>query len=130
MTRTKRALLPPVILLILAIYPAESAQVKPEAGSFAAFWIQFKTAVAKDDKNAIAEMTKFPFPYGTKHLSKAEFIKEYGKLFDKKTRRCFPTAKPVKEDDRDSYSVFCGEDIFVFSKENGEYRFTDIGMND
>jgi hypothetical protein len=101
-----------------------------EARSFAEFWVQFKTAVAKDDKEAIAEMTKFPFPYGTKHLSKAEFIKECGKLYDQKTRRCFAKAKPVKEDDRDSYSVFCGEEIFVFEKVNGEYRFSDIGMND
>jgi hypothetical protein len=101
-----------------------------EAGSFAEFWVQFKTAVAKDDKEAIAEMTKLPFPTGSKPWSKAEFIKECGKLFDQKTRRCFSKAKPIKEEDRDSYSVFCGEEIFVFSKVNGEYRFTDIGMND
>jgi hypothetical protein len=130
MTRTKRAFLTPAIFFFLAINPAGSAEIKPEARSFAAFWVQFKPAVAKDDKKAIAEMTKIPFPYATKHLSKAEFIKECGKLFDQKTRRCFSKAKPVKEDDRESYSVFCGEEIFVFEKVNGEYRFTDIGMND
>jgi hypothetical protein len=102
-----------------------------EARSFAAFWVQFKTAVAKDDKEAIAEMTRLPFVYGTsKPLSKADFIKECGKLFDQKTRKCFSKAKPIKEDNRDSYSVFCGEEIFVFAKVNGEYRFTDLGMND
>ena len=130
MTGTKRAFLTPVIFFLLAINPAGSAEIKPEARSFAAFWVQFKTAVAKDDKKAIAEMTKIPFPYGTKQLSKAEFIKECGELFGQKTRRCFSKAKPVKEEDRDSYSVFCGEEIFVFEKVNGEYRFTDIGMND
>jgi hypothetical protein len=36
----------------------------------------------------------------------------------------------MKHDGRDSYSVFCGEEIFGFEKVNGEYRFTDIGMND
>jgi len=101
-----------------------------EARSFAAFWDQFKTAVAKNHKEAIAEMTKLPFPYGSKQLSKADFIKECGELFNQKTRRCFSKAKPIKEHDRDSYSVFCGEEIFVFEKVNGEYRFTDIGMND
>lgn len=100
-----------------------------EARSFAEFWVQFKAAVAEGDKEAIAEMTKFPFPYG-KPLSKADFIKQCGELFDQRTRRCFSKAKPVKEEDRDSYSVFCGEEIFVFEKVNGEYRFTDIGMND
>jgi hypothetical protein len=113
-----------------ALNPAGSTEIKPEPRTFAAFWAQFKTAVAKDDREAIAVMTKLPFPYGTKHLSKAEFIKECGELFNQKTRRCFSKAKPIKEDDRDSYSVFCGADIFVFSKENGAYRFTDIGMND
>ncbi len=113
-----------------AINPAGGAVVKPEAGSFAAFWLQFKAAVAKNDKEAIAEMTKLPFPTGSKPWSKAEFIKECGTLFHGEARKCFAKAKPVKEDDRDSYSVFCGEEIFVFSKVNGEYRFTDIGMND
>lgn len=119
-----------VMILVLAIHPAAAAEKNPEARSFDAFWLQFKAAVAKGDKAAIAEMTKIPFPYGTRHLSKAEFIKECGKLFDKKAQRCFSKAKPVKEDNRDSYSVFCGEDIFSFEKVNGEYRFSDIGMND
>lgn len=119
-----------ILAFLIVINPAAGAEVKPEAGSFPAFWIQFKAAVAKGDKAAIAEMTKIPFPYGTKQLSKAEFIKECGKLFDKKTQKCFSKAKPIKEDNRDSYSVFCGEEIFVFEKVNGEYRFSDIGMND
>ena len=101
-----------------------------EAGSFAAFWVEFKTAVVKDDKEAIAGMTKLPFPYGSKQLAKVDFIKKCAELFNQKTRRCFSKAKPVKDDGRDSYSVFCGEEIFVFEKVNGEYRFTDIGMND
>jgi hypothetical protein len=119
-----------ILALLIAINPTAGAEIKPEAGSFPAFWVQFKAAVAKGDKAAIAEMTKIPFPYGTKQLSKAEFIKECGELFNKKTQRCFSKAKPVKEDDRDSYNVFCGEEIFSFGKVNGEYRFTDIGMND
>ena len=108
----------------------ESAETKPGARSFAAFWVQFKAAVTKNDKEAIAELTKIPFPYGEKQLSKAEFIKECAELFNQKTGKCFSKAKPVKDDGRDSYSVFCGEEIFSFEKVNGEYRFTDIGMND
>lgn len=125
-----KLLLAATVAFLIVTNSAASAEIKPEARSFDAFWIQFKAAVAKGDKAAIAEMTKIPFPYGTKQLSKAEFIKECGALFDKKTQRCFSKAKPVKEDDRDSYNVFCGEEIFSFAKVNGEYRFTDIGMND
>ena len=112
-----------------AINPADGAEIKPEARSFAAFWVEFKAAVAKNDKTAITEMTKFPFDAGS-HLSKADFIKHYASFFRQETRRCFSKAKPIKEDDRDRYLVFCGEDIFGFEKVNGEYRFTDIGMND
>jgi len=124
----KRAFLTSVILCLLAIIPAGSAEIKPEAGSFPAFWAQFKAAVQKRDKEAVARMTKFPF-MGQYH-SKAEFIKGYALILDERTRRCFSKAKPVKDDKGDSYSVFCGEEIFTFSKANGEYRFTDIGMND
>ena len=114
-----------------AINSADGAEIKPEARSFAEFWVEFKAAVVKDDREAIAKLTKLPFTYGTsKPLAKAEFIKECGELFNQKTRRCFAKAKPVKDDSRDSYSVFCGEEIFSFEKVNGEYRFTDIGMND
>ena len=100
-----------------------------EAQSFPAFWAQFKAAVAKNDKAAVAEMTKFPFDAGN-HLSKADFLKQYESFFRQETRRCFSKAKPVKEDNRDRYLVFCGEDIFGFGKVNGQYRFIDLGMND
>jgi hypothetical protein len=101
-----------------------------EARSFATYWIEFKAAVAQGDKEKIAAMTKFPFVYASDQLSKADFIKKYGTIFSEKTRRCFRNAKPVKDDSRDSYSVFCGSLIFVFEKVNGEYRLTDTGEND
>jgi hypothetical protein len=125
-----KLLLAATVAFFIVANLAVGAEIKPEARSFDAFWIKFKAAVAKGDKAAIAEMTKFPFDNGAKYLSKAEFIKECGALFDKKTRRCFSNAKPVKEDDRDSYSVFCDETIFGFAKVDGEYRFTYIGIND
>jgi hypothetical protein len=118
------------LTFFLFIDAASSAEVKPEARSFDAFWTQFKAAVAKGDKAAIAAMTKFPFDNGAKLISKAEFIKQCGEFFDRKTQRCFSKAKPVKDDKRDSYNVFCGETIFGFAKVDGEYRFIDIGVND
>ena len=56
------------------------------------------------------------------------FHRDYPSFFTKKVKKCFATAKPVL--DRDSYFVFCGEEIFVFGKVNGAYKFTSIGMND
>ena len=117
------------LMLLVLIKPLHSAEIKPEAGSFATFWTQFKTAVANKNKEAIAGMTKFPFTYG-EQLTRAQFIKQFDVIFNAKVRKCFQNAKPEKDTNRDSYTVFCGEDIFTFAKENGEYRFTDVGVND
>ena len=116
------------LIFLLAIAPAGSAEIKPEARSFAEFWTQFKAAVVKGDKAVIAGMTKFPF--ADKLQTKADFVKQCDELFSAKVRRCFRNAKPVKADNRDSYSVFCGETIFVFEKGKDGYQFTDLGVND
>lgn len=121
-------LLSTVLIFLLTIGPAGSAEVKAEAHSFASFWIQFQAAVEKGDKEAIAGMTKFPF--GDDQLTKANFVKKCGVIFSEKVRRCFRNAKPVKADKRDSYSVFCGESIFVFEKGKDGYQFSDLGEND
>ncbi|MDP9004682.1 MAG: hypothetical protein M3N12_07815 [Verrucomicrobiota bacterium] len=113
-------------LTLLLITPRSGAEEKP----FASYWIEFKAAVAKGDKERIASMMKFPFVYGGEQLSKAGFLKKFGTVFGQKMRKCFRDAKPVKDDKRDSYSVFCGSLIFVFEKVNGEYRLTDTGEND
>ena len=116
------------LILLLAVGPAGSAELKREEGSFADFWIRFKGAVVKGDKEAIAVMTKLPF--GDKQLTKANFVKQCGEIFSAKVRQCFRNAKPVKADKRDSYSVFCGESVFVFEKGKDGYKFTDVGVND
>lgn len=124
-----RRLLTTTLTLLILISPGWGAENRADARSFASFWIQFKTAVAKGNKEAIAGMTKFPF-YAGKQVSKTDFGKEYDSIFSKTTQRCFANAKPVKDEDRESYSVFCGSSIYTFEKVNGEYRFTDLGEND
>ncbi len=109
---------------------AESAEIRQEARSFAPFWAQFKAAVANNNKEAIAAMTKFPFDYYGKPLTKADFIKQCDAIFSDKVQRCFRNAKPVKHEDRESFSVFCGTTIFGFEKGNVGYQFTDMGEND
>ena len=115
------------LTLLVAMTPIEGAGDKD---SFASFWAQFNTAVANKNKEAIVAMTKFPFVNGGSILTKADFMKKCDVIFSAKVQRCLRGAKPVKEDDRDSYSVFCGQTIFVFAKGNGGYQFTDVGEND
>jgi len=115
------------LMLLVAMTPSKGAG---NEDSFAPFWAQFRTAVANNNKEAIAAMTKFPFVDGGNRRMKADFMKKCSAIFSAKVRRCFRDAKPVKHRDRDSYSVFCGPTIFVFEKGNGGYQFTDVGDND
>ena len=124
-----RKLLPLIVTLLMLSAAAAHVQSQQATNTqtFAAFWAQFKAALVKNDKEAVASMTKFPFYWG-EELTRGEFIKKYTEIFDRKVQRCFAKAKPIK--DRDSYSVFCGESIYVFEKVEGKYRFTAVGAND
>ena len=114
-----------LFLFLLVPQLLEGKDPPPPAESFAAFWKEFQSAVAKNDQEAVAAATKLPF---MAQQSKVDFIRDYPSYFTKEVKKCLATAKPVR--DRDSYSVFCGEEIFSFGKVNGAYKFTDIGMND
>jgi hypothetical protein len=117
------------VIFFVLIDPVHSAETKSEAGSFAPFWAQFKAAVANKDKEAVAGMTKFPFFYRDT-ITRADFIKKFDVIFSAQVRKCFQSAKPTKDTNRESYTVFCGEDIFVFEKGKDGYQFTDVGVND
>jgi len=119
-----------MVLLLLGGVPQVSSQSRtvkldPE---FTAFWIKFKAAVAGNDKAAVADMTKLPFLLDSKELDRAGFIKQYSSLFTPKMRRCFARARPSR--DQDSMEIFCGQQIFLFAKVGGVYKFTEIGVND
>lgn len=80
--------------------------------NFQTFWKDFKAAVEKGDKNALAGMTKFPLnmQYGVKSVkTKAEFIKRYKEIFygEADGAKCFPKAE-LQKDDAKNYSVYCG----------------------
>lgn len=100
----------------------------PGDQNFEAFWAKFKAAVAKDDKEAVAPMTKLPFLFESKERTREEFIKTvYDQLLDRRVKRCFATAKLVKEGD--PYEVFCGKHIFHFGLVEGSYKFTEFAVD-
>jgi hypothetical protein len=95
-------------------------------------------------------MTRFPFPFADRELTRAEFIKKYNLIFDREIRRCFAEAKPVNnyladvelakkystplpepQQNTGSYSVGCeGGGIYLFEIVEGKYKFTEIGAYD
>ena len=117
-----------IVLLALSI-SIVSAQTSTNTETFSSFWKTFKAAIARNDKEAVADLTKLPFLYDSQERDRAGFLKIYGQLFTRKVRRCIATAKPVKEGD--SYDVFCGELILYFSKDTeGKYQLREFGVND
>jgi hypothetical protein len=98
---------------------------------FEAFIGKFRAALKANDSAAVAEMTKLPFEGSN---DAAQFrAKGYPENFTAKNRACIQRSKPVYERDgenNDSYSIFCGDLIFVFTKTPAGFLFTDVSMND
>ncbi len=121
-----------LILMTIAVQIAVSSfwvpSVLAKDAAFDAFWTKFRTALEKNDKEAIASMTRLPYRSNEKPLNKKEFIAYCDKIFSKKTRDCLLKEKPVQ--DKTTFSAFCGEDIYVFEKVKDSYLFTEIGVND
>ncbi|HEY9678908.1 MAG TPA: hypothetical protein V6C76_12945 [Drouetiella sp.] len=107
---------------------AKAAPASAVSKEFLSFWDKFKDALRKNDKNALADMTKLPYLDDEKKLNKAAFIAKSETIFSTSIRKCLLREKPVP--DKDSVFVFCGEAIYVFAKEQGQYKFTEIGAND
>ena len=120
-----------LLLLVLLVgpsnAPAETSLNHPPQ-SFNTFWRKFKTAVARNNKETVASMTKLPFLFANEELDRAGFLKRYDEIISRRDKQCLAQAKPLK--DGDSYSVFCGHLIFVFSQSDGAWKFSGFSPND
>lgn len=84
------------ISLLLPLLAVQAEERPAPTESFATFWAGFKSAVAKDDKEAVAAATDLRFFDQNKHLAKdlakAAFIRDYPSYFTKEVKKCFATA--------------------------------------
>ena len=112
--------------VVLACSSAHAAG-KPDK-QFDAFYTKFKAALAKNDKASLANMTKLPFLYDSKYLDRNQYIARLGQIIPKSAVRRLQKEKAIT--DNGVTEVFCGEAIYCFEKVNGEYKFTEIGVND
>jgi hypothetical protein len=98
---------------------------------FAAFWPTFAAAVAKDDQAALARMVVL-----SDRLDQAtplSFARFHADDLGPAARRCLAKAKPKRDfggNGETTYSAFCGEAIYGFSRSGGAWKLTDIGAND
>jgi len=113
----------------------KNAVASPEVQKeFAAFIAKFRAALKANDSKAVAAMTKLPFMSHTDMHDAATFHeKVYKKDLTAKTRACLQREKAVYDrapDNSDNYFLFCGEEIFTFTKTPAGFLFTEIGVND
>ncbi len=122
-------------IVVFALFSTSFAQQNINS-----FWKNFKTAVVRGDKNAVAKMTKFPLsmPYGVKSVkSKADFIKRYDKIMnlEANAKRCFQAAKLEKQGKY--YFISCtfkqnvesSDDrpiLYYFEKTKTGWKFTSL----
>jgi hypothetical protein len=118
-----------MLAVALTLATVETAMGAPADG-FAVFWPSFAAAAAKDDTKALASMIVLGPALGDTGASFARF---HATNLGPKARRCLAKAKPTRDVDPQgavSYSAFCGEVIYSFSKVGGGWKLTDIGPND
>ena len=101
---------------------------------FAGFIEKFRAALKANDSAAVAGITRLPFMNNTSIRDAAQFReKVYKPDFTAKNRACIQRGKAVYDRDQennDNYFIFCGEDIFVFTKTPAGFIFTEVGVND
>lgn len=122
---------------ILAATPAAHAQKTRVPADiqndYDQFIGKFRNALKANDAAAVTAMTKFPF-YWDEMRDAAYFQKNlYSKVFTAKVRGCIARGKGVYDrapDGSDNFSVFCGEEIYLFTRTPDGFRFAETGVND
>ena len=115
--------------LALAAAIAAPAMAAPADG-FAAFWPTFAAAAAKDDTKALASMIVLGPGLGDDITT---FAKAHAAFLGPKARRCLAKAKLDRQVDPEgtlSYSAYCGQVIYGFTKSGGAWKLTDLSPDD
>lgn len=122
-------------LVLGATAPIAHAQRAPAdvQKEYDQFITKFREALKANNGDAVTQMTKFPF-YWNEMRDAAYFRKNlYGKVFTSKIRNCIARGKGAYARDpegTENFTIFCGDDLFLFAKTPDGFRFLEIGVND
>ncbi len=94
---------------------------------FEAFLKRFRTAMAANDAQAVADLTALPFLFDSRPRDRAGFVRIYPELFTAAVRRCLQRATPVAEDGRQV--MFCAPYGFYFGVHDGAWRLIEFGAD-
>jgi len=114
------------LTLLLLFLPLSGAAQPPVSlpPDAAQFWNRFQDAVGRDDRIAVAALTRFPFNGGDRDA----FLKNYDEVFTPKTRTCLRQSKP--QPDQGFFTVVCGGNAYLFGQDQGRYSFSSIESRD
>jgi hypothetical protein len=129
-----------VLATLVHVAPAYAQAPKNAVASpalrseFDGFITKFRTALKANDPTAVAGMSRLPFMGESSIRDAAQFREKiYKPDLTAKNRACIQRSKAGYERDgekNDTFSIFCGEKIFVFTKTPAGFLFTDISVND
>ena len=124
-------------LIMIAVLSGAASPFQADT-SIQPFWSQFKAAVSKSDKDAVASMSQFPIgmPYGMGAVkTKAQLIKRYREVFNGETNaaKCFATSKPeIEAKIKNRFTVGCknaaGDEVIIyeFVRTHGIWKFKSL----
>lgn len=136
--RLDRFAVPILVTVVTALAtPAAMAQQKRAPDTiqqdYNTFIAQFREAAKANNSAAVTAMTKFPF-YWNDMRDAAYFQRNiYPKIFTPKVRDCIGKAKGTYDrapDGSDNFTIFCGQQLFVFTRTPAGFRFAETGAND
>ncbi len=119
--------------LVLTLGLSVPAAAAGSNDGFGAFWATFSAAVGKGDQKTVAGMLKYPIFSSGEARGAAQFAAIWKDWFGAKERKCLAAAKPEPDSDPQggtSYTAFCGEQLYMFTQEDGVWKLSDVGVND
>ena len=112
-----------------------------EDPAFQAFWDRFRAALAEDARERVTALTAFPIVWGRRCLDERVFLQQYGAVFFTEAVDAIlmhPRFVASRNFPGEYYAVIANyrdadegnEEIYEFSKVNGEFRLTKVGVID
>lgn len=120
----KQSIVVGLLVLMVAGTAISGNQIHSNAG-IEGFWEKFRNAVRKENKPAVAAMSRFPIsmPYGISSVrNRAQLVRRYRDVFNhdgSSASECFKTAKPVVDPARSNeFTVGCknlaGDEVIIY----------------
>jgi hypothetical protein len=122
-----------LLVSAFAAHAQTGAAPKQIQQEFDAFITGFRAALKANDSAAVTGMTHYNYPWRDQ-FDAASFQKTlYPKIFTPRVRTCLAKGKAIyhrSSEGHDNMTMFCGEQLFVFVRTPGGFRFSEVGAND